>query len=85
MHPILKKKITAVFCTAITALSSLSSLPAVHSAAKGPHVTVLGDSLGTNYNLQKNDYGYADYIADYLKVGTYSKFAKKRRNNSNAA
>lgn len=76
MHNTFRKKIISAICTAVTAVSSLTVFPASPAAAKGPHVTVLGDSLGTNYNLKSGEYGYSDYIADYLKAGTYSRFSQ---------
>ena len=76
MRTNLKKRIAAVFCAAAAAFTSFTVLPTDAAEKKSPHITVLGDSLGTNYNLGSGEYGYSDYIADYLKAGTYSRFAR---------
>ena len=76
MRTNLKNRIAAVFCAAAAAFTSFTVLPTDAAEKKSPHITVLGDSLGTNYNLGSGEYGYSDYIADYLKAGTYSRFAR---------
>ncbi|MCR5306264.1 MAG: hypothetical protein K6E36_07185, partial [Oscillospiraceae bacterium] len=76
MKHTLIKKITAALCAAITALTASAVLPVSAAKSSGPIVAVLGDSLGTKYNLAEGDYGYSDYIAEYLKASDYRLLAK---------
>ena len=76
MKHTLIKKITAALCAAVTALTASAVLPVSAAKSSGPIVAVLGDSLGTKYNLAEGDYGYSDYIAEYLKASDYRLLAK---------
>ena len=73
-----KKKFAALLCASVTALTAFSALPASAGTAARNNTTVivLGDSISTGYNLQRDDYCYADYIAEYLDAGHYYNWAK---------
>ncbi len=55
---------TALACM-MSAVCTLSVMPAVPAAAQEKNLLVLGDSISAGYGLSEGQYGYYDYIAEY--------------------
>lgn len=61
------KKIISAALSAITVLSSIGAFTAnAEKYGDGDNIVVLGDSIASGYGLEKNEYSYAQIVADYI-------------------
>lgn len=61
------KKIISAALSAIMVLSSIGTVSAyAEKYGDGDNIVVLGDSIASGYGLEKNEYSYAQIVADYM-------------------